>query len=89
MNHYELYSIVVHFDLDKSFTQADVRYFEKVIAYMQANFTVKIDVRSHTNSRFSSVYNNTLFMRRLKSTVNYIISKGIVFSRLRGNCYGD
>jgi len=80
----------IYFDLDKSFIRADAREtLKKVIGYMLANPLVKIDVRSHTDSRATSEYNNSLSMRRAKATVAYIVSKGIAPSRLTGNGYGE
>ena len=80
----------IYFDLDKSFIRADARRtLEKVLGYMKANPSVKIDVRSHTDSRSSKAYNDSLSMRRAKATVAYLVSKGIDPSRLSGNGYGE
>ena len=50
---------------------------------------LKIDVRSHTDSRANDAYNDALSKRRNKSTLNYIISKGIDKNRLTGDGYGE
>ena len=51
--------------------------------------TLKIDVRSHTDSRGSDPYNLKLSDSRAKSTVEYIISAGIDRSRVTGQGYGE
>ncbi len=80
----------IYFDFDKSFIRADARIeLEKVIAYMQEYPSVKIDVRSHTDSRGRDGYNLSLSKRRNKSTVQYIIDTGIASNRLTGEGYGE
>lgn len=80
----------IYFDFDKSFIRADARIeLEKVITYLQEYPSVKIDVRSHTDSRGRDSYNLSLSKRRNKSTIKYIIDSGISSSRLTGNGYGE
>ena len=62
---------------------------EKVIAYMQEYPSVKIDLRSHTDSRGNDSYNLALSKRRNESTRQYIVDQGIDKSRLTGNGYGE
>lgn len=51
---------------------------------------VKVDVRSHTDSRGRDTYNFALSNRRNKSTRDYIINKsGISNDRLSGKGYGE
>lgn len=80
----------IYFDYDKSFIRADARVeLEKVFAYMKEYPTVKIDVRSHTDSRGRDSYNLSLSDRRNKSTIKYLIERGINASRLTGRGYGE
>ena len=81
----------IYFDLDKSFIRPDAEpELQKVIAAMTEYPELKIDVRSHTDSRQSQVYNKNLSDRRAKSTVKYIVEKGgIDASRLTGEGYGE
>jgi len=52
--------------------------------------TVKVDVRSHTDSRGKDAYNFALSNRRNTSTINYIINTGgISKGRLTGKGYGE
>ncbi len=45
--------------------------------------------KSHTDNRGSNEYNLSLSDRRAKSTVQYIISKGIDASRISGKGMGE
>jgi outer membrane protein OmpA-like peptidoglycan-associated protein/tetratricopeptide (TPR) repeat protein len=86
----ELYLNPIYFDFDKSFIRADSRVeLEKVIAYMNEYPSIKIDVRSHTDSRAPDNYNIALSERRNKSTRDYLISRGISKNRLSGRGYGE
>jgi outer membrane protein OmpA-like peptidoglycan-associated protein len=81
---------IVYFDLDKSFIRKDAAYeLEKILSVMEQNPTMKIDVRSHTDSRQTHKYNNALSDRRAKSTVTWLIKNGIDSSRLMGKGYGE
>lgn len=80
----------IYFDFDKSFIRADAEIeLQKVIAAMKEYPKLKIDVRSHTDSRAQDSYNDALSSRRNKSTIAYIVKKGIDASRLTGRGYGE
>ena len=81
----------IYFDFDKSNIRPDAALeLEKVIAVMQQYPTLKIDVRSHTDSRAPDAYNLKLSQRRNVSTVRYIVQQGgIDASRLTGRGYGE
>ncbi len=67
----------IYFDLDKSNIRPDaVLELQKVIDYLNSYPNVKINVRSHTDSRANDFYNMKLSDRRAKSTAKYIIEKG-------------
>lgn len=81
---------IIYFDFDKSDIRPDAAAeLEKVVAVMKQYPTLKIDVRSHTDSRGRDAYNMRLSQRRNKSTIAYIISRGIDQSRLTGRGYGE
>ena len=48
-----------------------------------------IDIRSHTDSRQTHEYNEILSDKRAKSTLEYLVSKGIERSRLSAKGYGE
>lgn len=80
----------IYFDFDKANIRPDAELeLQKVIAALEKYPTLKIDVRSHTDSRGVDAYNLKLSDRRAKSTVQYIIDKGIDASRITGKGYGE
>ena len=56
---------------------------------METYPSVRIDVRSHTDSRGNDEYNRTLSQNRNVSTRDWLIAKGINPSRLSGRGYGE
>ena len=63
---------------------------QKVIAVLKKYPSMTIDVRSHTDSRATSAYNDALSNRRNKSTIKYIVDVGgIAADRLTGKGYGE
>jgi outer membrane protein OmpA-like peptidoglycan-associated protein len=56
---------------------------------MKSNSNMVIMVKAHTDNRGSDQYNLNLSDRRAKSSVQYIISKGIDKSRITGKGYGE
>jgi len=63
---------------------------QKVITVMKQNPELKIEVRSHTDSRSSYWYNKRLSVKRMRATVRYIIRNGeINWRRIRGKAYGE
>jgi outer membrane protein OmpA-like peptidoglycan-associated protein len=62
---------------------------DKLVTLLQKNPTLIIEIRSHTDSRGSVKSNQTLSNKRAESVVKYLISKGIVPSRLAAKGYGE
>jgi outer membrane protein OmpA-like peptidoglycan-associated protein len=56
---------------------------------MKSNDKLVIFAKSHTDNRGSDIYNMNLSDRRAKSTVQYILSKGIAASRITGKGLGE
>jgi len=81
----------IYFDLNKSNIRPDAAIeLQKIIQVLQDNPYMKIEVRSHTDSRASSEYNRALSRRRNKSTISYLIEVGGISSnRLVGRGYGE
>ncbi len=80
----------IYFDFDKSNIRRDASIeLIKVVEVLKEYPTMKIDVRSHTDSRGNDDYNLKLSDRRAKSTVEWIISQGIDASRVTGQGYGE
>ena len=80
----------VYFEYNKSnITQEGAFELDKLVQVMKNNDQIVIMVKAHTDSRGTDQYNLDLSDRRAKSTVQYIISKGISASRISGKGYGE
>lgn len=80
----------IYFDFDKSnITQEGAEELDKLVKVMNEYPDMVIFVKSHTDSRGKDKYNLNLSDRRAKSTVQYIISKGISSERLSGQGFGE
>lgn len=81
----------IYFDLDQSYIRPDAEIeLQKVIAILNQYPAIKINVRSHTDSRADDHYNMTLSNQRAQATVNYIVNNGgIERSRVTGQGYGE
>ena len=62
---------------------------DKVITVLNSNKNLNIELSSHTDSRSSDAFNLALSQKRAKAAVDYIISKGIIKSRLKAVGYGE
>ena len=81
---------MIYFDLDKHFIRKEAAIdLEKILDVMIQHPTMKIDIRSHTDCRQTIKYNQVLSDNRAKSTMDWLISKGIDKSRLTGKGYGE
>ncbi|MFT5752010.1 MAG: outer membrane protein OmpA-like peptidoglycan-associated protein [Flavobacteriales bacterium] len=80
----------IYFDFDRFNIRPDAAIeLAKVVEYMVQFPNAIINARSHTDSRGSDDYNMSLSDKRAKSTVAWIISKGIDRTRITGNGYGE
>jgi len=80
----------IYFDLDMTNIRVDAEVeLQKVLAVLKKYPSMKIDIRSHSDSRGKDQYNLNLSDRRAKSTVRYLISRGISASRVTGKGYGE
>lgn len=81
---------MIYFDLDKSNIRTEAALdLEKILVVLNDYPTMKLDIRSHTDSRASHQYNEALSDRRAKSTVQWLIKNGIAPNRLTGKGYGE
>jgi outer membrane protein OmpA-like peptidoglycan-associated protein len=80
----------IYFDFDKSNVTAKAAFeLDKLIQIMNKYPDLVINATSHTDSRGSAPYNEKLSDRRAKTTVQYVISKGIDKSRISGMGKGE
>lgn len=80
----------IYFELDKSLIKKEAAFeLEKILDVMKQYPAMKIDIRSHTDSRQTTKYNELLSGRRAKSTIEWLVKNGIDPSRLTGKGYGE
>ena len=81
---------MIYFDLDKSNIRTEAAIdLEKILVVLNENPTMKLDIRSHTDSRATFKYNEALSNRRAKSTIQWLVKNGIDINRLTGKGYGE
>ncbi|MFE3849480.1 OmpA family protein [Flavobacterium sp. LB3P45] len=81
---------MIYFDLDKSNIRKEAALdLEKILDVLNQNPTMKLNIRSHTDSRQTFKYNEALSERRVKSTMGWLIKNGIDSTRLTGRGYGE
>jgi outer membrane protein OmpA-like peptidoglycan-associated protein/tetratricopeptide (TPR) repeat protein len=81
---------MIYFDLDKYNIRTEAALdLEKILDVLNQNPTMKLDIRSHTDSRQTFKYNEVLSDRRAKSTINWLVKNGVDPSRLTGKGYGE
>ena len=80
----------IYFDFDKSNITAQAAFeLDKLVELMDKYQTIVIRAESHTDSRGSDKYNQSLSERRALTTAQYVISKGIDASRITGVGMGE
>ena len=80
----------IYFELNSSYLTKQAKIeLQKVVDLMTKYPKMVIESASHTDSRGIEGYNLWLSDRRAKSTVNYIIDRGIDPSRITGKGYGE
>lgn len=80
----------IFFEFNKSnITAEGAAELDKLVMVMNEYPNMVIFAKSHTDSRGSDKYNMNLSDRRVKSTVQYLISKGIAKDRISGQGFGE
>jgi outer membrane protein OmpA-like peptidoglycan-associated protein len=80
----------IYFEFDKSTIKPEAALdLAKILDVMGEYPNMKIDIRSHTDSRGTSKYNEGLSDRRAKSTKEWLIKNGISPNRLSSKGYGE
>jgi outer membrane protein OmpA-like peptidoglycan-associated protein len=65
------------------------KQLDAVIAKMKQDPNINIAVISHTSSIGSDTYNVKLSEKRMEAAVEYMISKGVSSSKIRGKYFGE
>ena len=80
----------IYFDYDKWNIRPDAaRELDHIIEVMNKYPRMNVTSTSHTDSRGTSYYNESLSQKRADATVDYIIYGGISPSRITGKGYGE
>lgn len=81
---------IIYFDLDKANIRKDAEVeLAKILEVLKQYPAMEIDVRSHTDSRQTEIYNFILSNKRAKATIKWLVSNGIDSMRLTGKGYGE
>jgi len=79
----------IQFDFDKSIVkQRSYAVLDDVVAYMEVNKGVKMEIQGHTDNKGTAVYNKKLSYRRADSVRKYMVGKGIAPERLKVSGFG-
>ena len=80
----------IFFEFNKSnITKEGAFVLDNLVETLKKYPDMVIMVKAHTDNRGSDKYNMALSNRRAKSTVQYVISKGIAKARISGEGYGE
>ena len=80
----------IKFDYNKANIRPDAAVeLTKIVEVMREYPKMKIDIRSHTDSRGADSYNLKLSDRRAKATLEWIVKQGIDRKRLKAKGYGE
>lgn len=81
---------IIYFDLSNADIRPDAAIdLAKIVDVMKENPTMKVDVRSHTDSRYLRKFNQALSDKRAKTTIAWMKRQGINANRLSGRGYGE
>jgi outer membrane protein OmpA-like peptidoglycan-associated protein len=80
----------IYFDLDEYEIRSDAaRELKKVLLVMQKYPELKLELGSHTDSRARDAYNLVLSEKRVTSTMQWLVDKGIAPNRIKGKGFGE
>lgn len=80
----------IYYDYNSAKIRKDAAAVLKLMTQvLNDNPTIIVEIGSHTDSRSSETYNQTLSQKRAQSAVDYIISLGISKERLIAKGYGE
>lgn len=80
----------IFFDYDKDNLKETSRLeLDRLVAFLTANGSTKIEIKGHTDDKGSDSYNLDLSKRRSKSVYDYLVKKGVAASRLTYKGLGE
>ncbi|WMJ72515.1 OmpA family protein [Cytophagaceae bacterium ABcell3] len=79
----------IYYDYDKAnIKPSAAKELDKIVAFLDDNRDITIELSSHTDERGDAEYNRKLSQRRADSAVAYIIKQGIESERITAMGYG-
>jgi len=80
----------IHWNYNKWDIREDAEpYLKMLTELLELNPNLKVEIRSHCDSRGSDRFNKNLSKKRAKAVMNYLISKGIARNRLTSKGMGE
>ncbi|MEO7212583.1 OmpA family protein [Mucilaginibacter sp.] len=80
---------IIYYDLDKANIRSDAASeLDRLVLLLKANPLVKVKLASYTDVRASGSYNIGLSKRRSEAAIAYLVSQGILRSRLSAGWFG-
>lgn len=80
----------IYYDLNKFFIRPDAaRELDHVASMLKEYPQMQIELRSHTDARATDAYNVRLSENRARAAMDYLVSRGILASRLTARGYGE
>ena len=80
----------IEFDLDRaSISRASAIELDKIAAILVEQPNLKIEIRAHTDARGNDAYNLKLSQERAEATMNYLVSRGVSYSRITAKGFGE
>lgn len=80
----------IYYDLNKWAIRADAATeLNKLVDVMNQYPDMRIELRSHTDSRSSAAFNMKLSTKRAESVLDYMAEQGVVPSRMRAAGFGE
>jgi outer membrane protein OmpA-like peptidoglycan-associated protein/tetratricopeptide (TPR) repeat protein len=80
----------IYFDFNKVDIRSDAaKELDKIVAFMNENPEVIVELYSHTDARGSDELNKMVSDKRASESVNYICNKGISRNRITGRGFGE
>lgn len=80
----------IYFDLDRwEINEKAEKQIAILLYVMQENPTIKLEIRSHTDSRASADYNLELSNKRALAALNWLVKKGIDVNRITSKGLGE
>jgi peptidoglycan-associated lipoprotein len=79
----------IFYDFDKATLRPESKEaLDEIIAMLDDNPNVTIELSAHTDRKGSEAYNENLSQRRAQSVVDYLIANGVTADRLQATGYG-